>query len=80
MAKSDEFLNWFDDNYEKTDNNKDIIKLKVVYENFKASEYFNNLNKVQKGKIIIKTSLKNAKQYVFKEICYRRPHTHKLNY
>ena len=48
LAKSDEFLNWFDDNYEKTQDKKDNIKLKIIYENFKTSEYFNNLNKVQK--------------------------------
>ena len=41
-------LNWFDDNYEKTTNNKDTIKLKLIYENFKSSDYFNNLNKLQK--------------------------------
>ena len=48
LANSDEFLNWFEDNYEKTNNKKDIIKLKIVYEKFKNSEYFHNLNKSEK--------------------------------
>ena len=48
LAKSDEFLSWFEDNYEKTSDKKDVMKLKLVYEKFKHSEYFNNLNKIQK--------------------------------
>lgn len=48
IKTSDEFLNWFDDNYEKTNDKKDVIKIKVVYEKFKSSEYFNNLTKIKK--------------------------------
>jgi phage/plasmid-associated DNA primase len=48
LANSDELLSWFDDNFIKTNNKKDIIKLKIVYDIFKNSEYFNNLNKLQK--------------------------------
>ena len=48
IKNSDEFLNWFDDNYEKTNDKKDVIKIKVVYEKFKSSEYFNNLSKIKK--------------------------------
>ena len=48
LKNSDEFLNWFEDKYIKTDNDKDIIKLKNIYDEFKTSEYFNNSNKIQK--------------------------------
>ena len=48
LQNSDEFLNWFNDKYQKTENKKDTIKLKIIYEDFKSSDYFENLNKVQK--------------------------------
>jgi hypothetical protein len=48
MKKSDEFLSWFEDSYEKTVNKKDTIKLKDVFNNFKTSDYFTNLNKLDK--------------------------------
>ena len=48
LQNSDHLLSWFNDNYEKTDNIKDIIKLKDVYNNYKTSNYFNNLNKLEK--------------------------------
>ena len=76
LAKSDEFLNWFDDNYEKTDNNKDIIKLKVVYENFKASEYFNNLNKVQKRQNNYKNFVEKMQSNMFLKKYVTEDHTH----
>jgi hypothetical protein len=48
LSSSDELFCWLDDAYESTDNKADVIKLKEVYDDFKASEYFMNLNKVQK--------------------------------
>ena len=48
MASSDELLNWFEDKYEKTNDPKDIIKLKDIYELFTRGDYFINLNKIQK--------------------------------
>lgn len=48
LANSDELLGWFESKYEKTKNNKDTIKLKSIYEEYKNGDYFNNLNKQQK--------------------------------
>ena len=48
LKNSDQLLSWFYDNFEKTDNEKDIIKLKVIYDKYKSSQYFMNLNKEQK--------------------------------
>ena len=48
LCGSDELFMWFNDKFEKTDNVKDIIKLKDVYELYQNSEYYNNLTKLQK--------------------------------
>ena len=48
LASSDELLSWFEDKYEKTDSNKDIIKIKDIHDEFVVSDYFHNLNKNQK--------------------------------
>ena len=48
LQKSDDMSSWFNDNYDKSENKKDIIKLKSVYEKFKVSEFFNNCTKQQK--------------------------------
>lgn len=48
LAKSDEFLNWFDSAFEKTKSKSDTIALKLVYDNYTKSEFFTNMNKVQK--------------------------------
>ena len=38
----------FEDKFEKTDNDKNIIKLKTIYQMFTTSNYFNNLTKIHK--------------------------------
>lgn len=48
LQKSDELLGWFNDKYILSDDDKAKIKLKAVYENYKGSEYFNNLTKEKK--------------------------------
>ena len=48
LADSDELLNWLEENYEPTENKKDIIKIKSIFEEFKKSHFFENLTKAQK--------------------------------
>ena len=48
LASSDELLSWFEDKYEKTDSNTDIIKIKDIHDEFVVSDYFHNLNKNKK--------------------------------
>ena len=43
-------LGWFKDNYDKTDNKTDIIKLKDLFSDFKESDYYDNLTKNDKRK------------------------------
>ena len=48
MKDSDVLLQWINDNYEKTDNIKDNIKLNDVFNLFKDSEYFTDMKKTEK--------------------------------
>jgi phage/plasmid-associated DNA primase len=48
LEKSCDILSWFKDNYEQTNDKKDFIKLKDVYENYKSSEFYFNLSKSKK--------------------------------
>ena len=45
FKNSNELFSWFDENYEKTDDDKDIIKLIYVYKNFKNSDIYINFSK-----------------------------------
>ena len=48
LADSDELLNWLEENYEPTESKKDIIKIKSIFEEYKKSQFFENLTKGQK--------------------------------
>lgn len=48
LKNSNELFSWFDENYEKTDDDKDIIKLSDVYEEFKISDIYINYSKQEK--------------------------------
>jgi phage/plasmid-associated DNA primase len=48
LEKSCDILSWFKDNYEQTNDKKDFIKLKDVYENYKGSDFYFNLTKNKK--------------------------------
>ena len=48
MKDSDVLLQWINDNYKKTDNIKDNVKLKDVFNLFKDTEYFTDMKKSDK--------------------------------
>ena len=48
LNESDDLHEWINATYDFSDNIKDTIKLKCIYDVFKNSDYFNNLNKKQK--------------------------------
>ena len=51
MKDSDKLFNWFSDIYEKNDASKEnVIKLSVLFDQFKESEYHSDLSKEQKRK------------------------------
>ena len=79
MAKSDDLLGWFEDNFEPTtDPTHKGIKLKTVYINFQNSEYFKNLNKIQKRQNNYKNFIEKIetnrflKKFIYNDIhkCY----------
>ena len=48
IQDSDEFLTWFNDTYEKTDDRQTYIQAKTVYMDFKNSDLYTNLSKAAK--------------------------------
>ena len=48
MEQSDQFMSWFNSQYEKTTEKADIIKVKDIFTNYGASEFYHNLTKQQK--------------------------------
>ena len=48
MKDSDVLLQWINDNYEQTNNVKDNVKSKDVFNKFKGTEYFTDMKKVDK--------------------------------
>ena len=56
---------WFNEHYEKTDNKKDVIKLKAIYDEFKSSSYFYNLSKQQKRELNYKTFIEKLENNIF---------------
>jgi putative DNA primase/helicase len=50
LMTSDDISEWVNEFYQKTDNSKDIIKLKQLFEDFKSSDYYQNFSKADKRK------------------------------
>jgi len=48
MALSDDIFDWFKNIYEKGDIKTDIISINDIFEQFKNSDFFNNMSKVNK--------------------------------
>lgn len=70
-------VQWFKDNYEFTNNKKDICKIKDVFDNFIRNEYYQNLTKMDKRKYnktyfteYIKTNLYFKNYYYDKYLSY----------
>jgi phage/plasmid-associated DNA primase len=70
VCESDDFLVWFNDNYEKGTED-DIVKLKDLCDNFKKSETYNNFSKESKRKYNKKMMTKNISDSVLLKKCYR---------
>lgn len=50
LEESDEFMNWFNSEYEKTNSKSDIVKINEIFSLYKLSEFYTNLTKEQKRK------------------------------
>jgi len=62
MSESDDFINWFYEKYETTDDESDIIKMKDVFSEYRGSDLYQNLTKKEKRK----NTKKNMILYVSK--------------
>jgi hypothetical protein len=65
MQNSDAFYNVIEENYIKTDNKKDVIPLKEIYNIFKESEIYINSTKEQKRKMNYKNFIEKIKTNIF---------------
>lgn len=51
ISDSDDFVNWFNESYIITQDETDFIKLKDVYDKFKLSDLWTNMNKSERRKM-----------------------------
>ena len=65
LSKSDELLNWFNNEFEKTKNKTDTIKLKSIYDKFSHSDFFTNLNKEKKRQNNYKNFIEKIQSNMF---------------
>ena len=65
LASSCELYQWILDNYEKTEKNTDIVKIRDMYCMFIGSEYCNNLSRAEKRKLSEKSFIADIIDCVF---------------
>lgn len=65
LEMSSKLTTWINDNYVKTDNRKDVVKLQDVYNKFKCSSYFENLTKADKRSYNYKYFIKQISESIF---------------
>ena len=74
---NDELLQWFDKEFEITNNNNDFVQVKDLYSSFKQSDIWNNLDKSEKRSTFnyknfgenIKSNIKLRKLYKDRKVC-----------
>lgn len=57
IQDSDEFLTWFNDQYEKTEDRTAVIQAKTVYADYKNSDLYLNLSKAAKRTTTLKSTI-----------------------
>jgi phage/plasmid-associated DNA primase len=62
LSHSDELTNWINNNYEKTNNKKDVIKCKELFNDYKNSELYQNLDKKKKREFNYNYLIDNIKK------------------
>lgn len=48
LVGCDDFLTWFNENYEKSDNKADVVKMKELYDTFKSSDMWDSMPKADR--------------------------------
>lgn len=81
VKMSSNILNWVYDEYEKTTSETDIVKLCDMFNNFRSSEYYNNLPKIEKIKYCKKNFVDEISHNLFlKKYYYLRKKIKGINY
>ena len=70
MSKSNKMMNWFNNNYEQVNDDTEILVLREVYQSYKDSEDFINLNKEEKRKTTEKSMIEFFEKNPFTRKCY----------
>jgi phage/plasmid-associated DNA primase len=70
MSKSNKLMNWFNNNYEQVDDDKQVIVLRDVYQSYKDSEDFINLNKEERRKTTEKYVIEFFEKNPFTRKCF----------
>ena len=76
MIGNDELLQWFDKEFEITNNSIDFVQVKYLYSKFKQSSIWNNLDKSEKRStfnyknfdVNIKSNIKLRKLYIDRQV------------
>ena len=48
LSESDDFLNWFNEQYTKTNDNNNFVTMATVYDDFRMSDLYSNFTKREK--------------------------------
>ena len=64
LMSSDILMEWFSENYVQTDNKKETIKMKDIYDNFKMSEFYRNFDHKEKRRWNKMTFIENIKNNI----------------
>jgi P4 family phage/plasmid primase-like protien len=79
MGESDQFINWFHSEYEKTKCKDDIIKISDVFQNYCTSEYYANLTKADKRANSKTKFIENVSKNVLLRVFYKEQHKPYIN-
>lgn len=71
LKDSNEIFSWLSNEYEKTDDDTDVIQLKDVFEEFKRSDTYSNFNKKEKRELSQKVFYEKIQKNPFLKKYYR---------
>ena len=75
VMDNDDFYGWFQENYEITKKVDDIVKVKDIYNNYKESSLFMNMNKKQKRHNNFKNFVETIKHHIILKKMYKENDT-----
>lgn len=72
-------VQWFKNNYVETHDNKDVVKIKDVYDEFSESDYFFNLSKMERRKYNKAFFVEYFETNIFLRKFYKKRHNNVRN-